>query len=158
MKSQIRKSIIDDSEGANTIKEVIKSEEILNEVKRFYTNLFSKKGDQSEDTCISFIDELPTPLLSEHEQNTCNEDISINDLETSLLSMENNKSPGNDGLTKEFYVRFWDSIKNPLINSFLMGKHRKQLSPSQRQAVIKLLEKKGKDKRYIKKLETDLFT
>ena len=144
MKSQIRKLIIDDSEGANTIKEVIKSEEILNEVKRFYTNLFSKKGDQSEDTCISFIDELPTPLLSEHEQNTCNEDISINDLETSLLSMENNKSPGNDGLTKEFYVRFWDSIKNPLINSFLMGKHRKQLWPSQRQPVIKLLEKKRK--------------
>ena len=31
-----------------------------------------------------------------------------------------------------------------------MGKHRKQLSASQRQAVIKLLGKKGKDKRYIK--------
>ena len=27
------------------------------------------------------------------------------------LDMENNKSPRNDGLTKEFYVFFWDEIK-----------------------------------------------
>ena len=34
-----------------------------------------------------------------------------------LLGMENNKSPGNDGLTKEFYVFFWDEIKELFINS-----------------------------------------
>ena len=27
-----------------------------------------------------------------------------------LQSMENNKSPGNDGLTKEFYITFWNEI------------------------------------------------
>ena len=63
--------------------------------------------------------------------------------------MENNKSPGNDGLTKEFYVAFWDNIKYALFNSLLKGKEKGELSPSQRQAVIKLLEKKGRDKRYI---------
>ena len=41
-------------------------------------------------------------------------------------------------------------MKNPLLSSFLLGKHKKHLSTSQRQAVIKLLEKKGKDTRYIK--------
>ena len=25
--------------------------------------------------------------------------------------MQNNKSPGNDGLTKEFYERFWNRLK-----------------------------------------------
>ena len=30
-----------------------------------------------------------------------------------LKSMENNKSPGNDGLSKEFYEYFWNEIKNP---------------------------------------------
>ena len=30
---------------------------------------------------------------------------------------ENNKYPGNDGLTKEFYVGFWDEIKELLIAS-----------------------------------------
>ena len=30
-----------------------------------------------------------------------------------IKSMENNKSPGNDGLSKEFYEYFWNEIKNP---------------------------------------------
>ena len=28
------------------------------------------------------------------------------------MSMQNNKSPGNDGPTKEFYVTFWEDIKD----------------------------------------------
>ena len=56
--------------------------------------------------------------------------------------MENNKTPGNDGLTKECYIQFWESVKTPLYNSFIKGKQKKSLSTSQRQAVIKLLEKK----------------
>ena len=34
-----------------------------------------------------------------------------------LLGMENNKSPGNDGITEEFYVFFRDKIKELFINS-----------------------------------------
>ena len=30
------------------------------------------------------------------------------DSSDSMKSMGNDKSPGNDGLTKEFYVTFWD--------------------------------------------------
>ena len=33
------------------------------------------------------------------------------DLFDSMKNMENDKSPGNDGLTKEFYVTLWDDIK-----------------------------------------------
>ena len=29
--------------------------------------------------------------------------------------MPNNKSPGNNGLTKEFYGVFWKDLKTPLI-------------------------------------------
>ena len=31
-----------------------------------------------------------------------------------MKNMQNNKSPRNDGLTKEFYEGFWDEIKHCL--------------------------------------------
>ena len=66
------------------------------------------------------------------------------------MSMQRNKSPGNDGLTKEFFVAFWEDIKGVFLNSCRTAKLKKELSTSQKQAIIKLIEKKDKDKRFIK--------
>ena len=64
--------------------------------------------------------------------------------------MSKNKSPGNDGLTKEFYKTFWEDLKKPLCASITKAFHRGELSHSQKQAVIKLREKKDIDKKIIK--------
>ena len=66
------------------------------------------------------------------------------------MSMQNNKSLGNDGLTTEFFVTFWENIKDAFLNSSRTAKLKKELSTSRRQAVIKLIEKKDKDKRLLK--------
>ena len=34
-----------------------------------------------------------------------------------MKNMGNDKSPRNDGLTKQFYVTFWDDIKATFISS-----------------------------------------
>ena len=67
-----------------------------------------------------------------------------------MKNTQNNKSPGNDGLTKDFYEGLWDEIKELLIASATEAKQRGELSISQRQEIIKLIEKKDRDKRYIK--------
>ena len=59
--------------------------------------------------------------------------------------MSADKSPGNDGLTVEFYKKFLSLLKDALFKSVLYSKEHVFLSFSQRQAVIKLLEKKDKD-------------
>ena len=66
-----------------------------------------------------------------------------------MKSFENNQSPGNDGLAKEFYYTFWDDIKDTFMKSLKESKKLKYFCASQQQAIIKLLEKPNKDKRYI---------
>ena len=66
------------------------------------------------------------------------------------LSLSNNKSPGNDGLSKKFYVCFFNQIHPFLIQSLNYSFQHSELSISQRQAVITLMEKKGKDKDALK--------
>ena len=70
--------------------------------------------------------------------------ISETELLKSLKSMKNDKSPGNDRITKEFYEFFWDDIENSLSDSikksFILG----ELSTSQKQTEIKLIEKKDR--------------
>ena len=69
----------------------------------------------------------------------------------SFGKMSNNTSPGNDGITKEFYEAFWDDLKAPLLLSVNKAFKVEELSTSQKQAVIKLIEKKkGKGKQLIK--------
>ena len=64
--------------------------------------------------------------------------------------MSNNKSPENDGLTEEFYKMFWENLKKPLCASIIKVFHRGVLSHSQKQAVIKLIEKKIEIKNLLK--------
>ena len=71
-------------------------------------------------------------------------------MKNALKSLNNNKTPGNDGLTKEFYETFWDNLKLLFKKVIDQTKISKKLLTSQRQAVIKLIEKKDRDKRFIK--------
>ena len=69
--------------------------------------------------------------------------------------MPNNKTPGNDGLSKEFYEAFWKELKDPLLKSFYHAKSYKEFSNLQRQAKIKL--KEGQGQKINQKLETNLI-
>ena len=78
-----------------------------------------------------------------------------------MKSMKNNKTPCNDGLTKEFFETFWDELKTLLMESVNQAFHAKILSISQRQAAIKFIEKKiginvGDHKKH-KNLENNFF-
>ena len=69
--------------------------------------------------------------------------------------MENNKSPGKDGLTKEFYITFWNEVKAPLLLAIEKAYLVKQFRTSQKQTVIKVIEKKDTKKGIFK--TGDLF-
>ena len=61
-----------------------------------------------------------------------------------LNTFGKNKSPGNDELTAEFYTYFWPEIGKHLVNSINYSYEHGRLTTSQRQAILRLLEKKVK--------------
>ena len=69
-----------------------------------------------------------------------------------LNKMKTNKSPGTDSLRKELCEDFWDHNKVCLFLSFKMVFRRRELSTFQIQAVIKLINKNDRDKRFTKNL------
>ena len=62
------------------------------------------------------------------EINECDSELS--ELYMSFRSMQNNKTPGNDEITKKFFVTFWDNIKVFFQNSWRAAKLKKKLSTS----------------------------
>ena len=70
--------------------------------------------------------------------------ITEEELLKALKKMSNNKSPGNNGVTKEFYKAFWNDLKTPLLLSVNKASKVREISTFQKQAVIKLIEKKPK--------------
>ena len=59
-----------------------------------------------------------------------------------LNSIKNNKYPRNDGFSLQFYETFWASLAQLFLNSIKTAKLNNELSNSQKQAVIKLIEKR----------------
>ena len=68
------------------------------------------------------------------------------------LDSLNDSTPGNDGLTVGFYKTIWNNLACDLTESHRESLEKGQLTESQRQAVIILLEKKDKSKELIKNL------
>ena len=63
--------------------------------------------------------------------------------------MSNDKS-GNDDLTKESFETFWSEVKKPFLSCILHSFGKEELSTTlQRQAIIKFITNKDKDKRLI---------
>ena len=104
----------------------------------------------STDDIKHFLNNVNIPKLSTDQITLCDIELTEKDLYDSMKTIENDKSPGNDGLTKEIYVTFWDDIKAAFISSLKKTNKLNELYISQRQAMIKLIEKKDRDKRYIK--------
>ena len=130
-------------------KEITDQKKVYNELFAFYINLFKNDKKISKYDTTQFLSSIELPCLTEEQSTKCELLISEEELICALKNIPKNKSPGNDGLSKEFYETFWDELKIQFIASFRKSFLKEELSNSQKQAVIRLIEKKDKDKRYI---------
>ena len=134
------------TEDGHTIND---GNDILKEQKSFYQKLYSS-GPKSQcgDEC-SFLHE-DIPIIKEIDKNFCDQPITIEECGKSLKQLANNKAPGTDGFTADFYKFFWIDIKCFVYNSFIYSFENGILSIDQRRAILTLLPKIGKDLRWLK--------
>ena len=144
-KSQIRKILSSDND-----REYTDPEEIMNELKAFYSSPYTRRSMKSKSECLSYLHTVNIPKLTESEKDSCEGRLTKKEIWEALNSMANNKSPGNDGLSKEFYVCFFNEIHTCLLNTLNCSFSCGHMTSSQRQAMITLIEKKGRDKRLLK--------
>ena len=111
-------------------------------IKTFYETLFKQNFSKTYVEKQRFLNSLSNKALTNEQYDLCENKINETDLFDSMKSMKKIKTPGNDGLTKEFYKTFWDELKTPLMESVNQAFRTKILSISQRQAVIKLVKKR----------------
>ena len=85
------------------------------------------------------------PRLNETENSKCNGLLTEYECGLTIKQMKNNKSPGSNGISIEFYKIFWNSIKTYLVNSLNYSFENQNLTELQKQSIITLLPKPGKD-------------
>ena len=87
-------------------EEITEFNEVQNELKRFYKNLYTKQSLKTEKDFLEYLSKFNAPKLSDSDKSICEGKLTLNECWPALSSMKNDKSPGNHGLTKEVYVCF----------------------------------------------------
>ena len=101
-------------------------EEILDTQKQYYSKLYTQSKDSIIDPDI--FNTIEIPQLSEMEKEICEKEITIEEVGQGLKDLANNKTPGTDGLTSEFYKFFWPKIKTLVFDSISYAFHSNSLS------------------------------
>jgi hypothetical protein len=79
----------------------------------------------------------------------CETELSLAELAETLKRMPNNKTPGSDGFSTEFYNFFWIDIQHIVYKSFVSAEQNGKLSIEQRRGILSLIPKPNKDLRQL---------
>ena len=112
--------------------DVTDQSEINKQIFFFYQPLFLHKVQNQTFKIETYLENIPLPKLTNEQTLSCEGIISGAEVFKTLKSMENNKSPGIDRLSKEFYECFWDEIKKLFLASIHRAFLNQEFSSSQK--------------------------
>ena len=144
-KKLIREVKLKDGETITDLKQIEK------ELENFYSNMYTSKIDlnsdplRENDSFESFVEGIEIPQLNTEERDSLEYDFTYEELKEVVSSFSDNKTPGEDGFTKEFYEFFYDLIWRDLLNSYEAAFQNGSLSISQRRGIITLIPKADGD-------------
>ena len=120
---------------------------IPEEQRKFYSELYQEDKNVKFDLTNCYDIKVPQEIKQNQD-----EQLTMENLELAIKKMQNNKTPGEDGIPIEFYKIFWPKIKYIFYEMMLERYHSGEMHYSARQGILNLIPKPNKDARYIKNL------
>ena len=124
---------------------VVEGQDVLAEIKDFYKKLYTSGGK----VCTEFMKDLDIPKLSEELKAKLDAPITMDDISKALFDLNNNRSPGEDGLPCEFYKTFRKKLSHLYYEVVMECIDDSEFHLSARRGIISLLEKLGKNELYL---------
>ena len=116
-------------------------DEILKETTNFYKRLYT--SEKTDDLAQDYLLNNLKQTLTDEDKDSIEGEITLDEILTAIKSLANEKSPGCDGLTAEFYKTFCNVIGNDLVEVINNGFQKGELSITMRRGVIVLIPKGG---------------
>jgi len=126
-----------------------KQNEISKAITNFYKNLYQEQVNVTPPDDNKIFKDLPQ--VPEEIKSNLSKPITLNELELTLKTC-NESAPGPDGISYNTLKHTWKIMGPLILNGWEHSCKTGKTSPTQRKAVITLLEKKGKDKSIIENL------
>ena len=120
----------------------------MKEVQSFYTHLYSEDeiDKESVDEVLSHL----TARLSGDNKDFCDQPLTKEELTSALKGLSRGKSPGNDGLSVEFYYHFWKELSGVFVDVCRGIFDAKSLTRSMRTGIISLIFERRGDREKLK--------
>lgn len=125
------------------------SKDILNHGKEFFTKIYAEDPASLtalQENTMDIEEENDVPHISELSKVLVNRPFSQQEFAAALKDLNSNRTPGSDGLTVEFYQKFWPQLQTHFYSSIMHSLDIGKLSEEQRTGLITLIPKKGLDK------------
>ena len=132
------------SEEGEEIQDPVK---ILKEQRKFYQELYDVEEDVNFTLTNTYGLYVPQEIVKNQDLQ-----LSIEDLQEAIKGMNNDKTPGVDGIPVDFYKVFWKDIKECFYQMVMDSHESGSLHNTARQGILNLIPKAQKDSRYVKNL------
>ena len=111
------------------------------QIEAYFRDLYTSGKTFSQDEYDEFIQHLQIPKLSDVDRDNLEGPLCYEECKNVLESFQNDKSPGEDGFTVEFYKLFYDLLSENLLACLNEAYEKNEFTISQRRGIITLLQK-----------------
>ena len=126
---------------------ILSKHSIIEYQRQYYQTLYSEDKDVEFNMSNTYGIKVPSGIKEQQEVQ-----LTLGNLAEAVKDMNNNKTPGSDGIPVDFYKVFWRILREPLYNMMVEVYSEGILLPSMREGILNLIPKANKDTRRIKNL------